>query len=81
MHIYCENRADLPATRLNPENQAQGTIDYDSEDFDENMLLNLDGIGIFGNKFLVFFLNQSNKIRLMTARFLHENKENNKHFC
>ena len=43
-----ENRADVPAIQLGPENGVPGTIDYDSEDFDENMLLNLDGIGIFG---------------------------------
>ena len=43
-----ENRADVPAIQLGPENGVPGAIDYDSEDFDENMLLNLDGIGIFG---------------------------------
>merc|ERR1712241_481530 len=46
-----ENRADIPAIQLGPENGAPGPIDYDSEDFDENMLLNLDGIGIFGDDF------------------------------
>ena len=42
-----ENRADVQATRGN----AEKLIDYDAENFDENMLLNLEGIGIFGDDF------------------------------
>ena len=45
MLLVDENRADVPATVANP------VIDYDADNFDENMLLNLEGIGIFGDDF------------------------------
>ena len=41
-----ENRADIPAkTEETPQ------LQYDYEDLDENMLLNLEGIGVFGTDF------------------------------
>ena len=41
-----ENRADVPAKS----DQQQNPI-YDYDDLDENMLLNLEGIGVFGTDF------------------------------
>ena len=46
-----ENRGDVPAKTEKTSEVLETSLLYDYEDLDENMLLNLEGIGVFGPDF------------------------------